>query len=61
MKNPTLYEDKAKDIFPETTKDDKVSHGFGMANMQRVVAQYDGTMHTMIENGFFTISFTLKL
>ncbi len=61
VKNPTLYEGKAKDIFPGTTKDDKVSHGFGMANMQRVVAQYDGTMHTMIENGFFTISFTLKL
>lgn len=61
VKNPTLYKGKAEDIFLETTKDDKISHGFGLANMQRVVEQYDGTMHTMIGNGFFTISFTLKL
>lgn len=61
IKNPTLYGDTAEDIFPETSKDDKVSHGFGLANMQKVVEQYEGTMHTKIENGFFTISFTLKL
>lgn len=61
IKNPTLYSDTAEDIFPETSKDDKVSHGFGLANMQKVVEQYEGTMHTKIENGFFTISFTLKL
>ena len=61
IKNPTLYGDTAEDIFTETSKDDKVSHGFGLANMQKVVEQYEGTMHTKIENGFFTISFTLKL
>ena len=61
IKNPTLYSYTAEDIFPETSKDDKVSHGFGLANMQKVVEQYEGTMHTKIENGFFTISFTLKL
>ena len=61
IKNPTLYDDTAEDIFPETSKDDKVSHGFGLANMQKVVEQYEGTMHTKIENGFFIISFALKL
>lgn len=61
IKNPTALKGSAKDIFPKTSKPDKLSHGFGFSNMQHVVNKYDGTMHTLIEDGFFTLSITLKL
>ena len=50
-----------KDFFPKTSKPDKLSHGFGFSNMQHIVNKYNGTMHTLLEDGFFTLSITLKL
>ncbi len=61
IKNPTAIKGYAKDIFPKTSKPDKLSHGFGFYNMQHIVNKYDGTIHTLIEDGFFTLSITLKL
>ncbi len=61
VKNPTLITERLKDEFPETSKPDKISHGFGFSNMQTVVNKYGGTLHTQAEGGFFTLSITLKL
>lgn len=61
IKNPTVLERCEKDFFPETSKSDKSSHGFGFSNMQYIVNKYDGSMHTLLENGVFTLSITLKL
>ncbi len=61
IKNPTALEGYAKDVFPKTSKSDKLSHGFGLSNIQHTVKKYDGTVHTLIEDGFFTLSVTLKL
>lgn len=61
IKNPTVLEGYAKDVFPKTSKFDKLSHGFGLSNIQHAVKKYDGTVHTLIEDGFFTLSVTLKL
>lgn len=61
VKNPTLITERIKDEFPETSKPDKISHGFGFSNMQTVVNKYGGTLHTLAEGGFFTLSITLKL
>lgn len=61
IKNPTALEGYAKDVFPKTSKSDKLSHGFGLSNIRHTVKKYDGTIHTLIEDGFFTLSVTLKL
>ncbi len=61
VKNPTSITDSFKDVFPETSKPDKISHGFGFSNMQTVVNKYGGTLHTLAEGGSFTLSITLKL
>lgn len=61
IKNPTVLESCEKDFFPKTSKPDKLSHGFGFSNMQHIVNKYNGTMHTLLEDGFFTLSITLKL
>lgn len=61
MKNPTLHKGQAKDIFPQTTKSDKSSHGFGLENIRKVVCRYDGIVHTSIDNGWFTIDVSLKI
>lgn len=61
IKNPTTLEGYAKDVFPKASKSDKLSHGFGLSNIRHTVKKYDGTIHTLIEDGFFTLSVTLKL
>lgn len=61
IKNPTMLEGNEKDFFPKTSKSDNLSHGFGFSNIQYVVNKYEGTMHTLLEDGFFTLSITLKL
>ncbi len=61
IKNPTMLKGNEKDIFPKTSKSDNMSHGFGFSNIQYVVSKYEGTMHTLLEDGFFTLSITLKL
>lgn len=61
IKNPTALEGNEKDFFPKTSKSDTLSHGFGFSNIQYVVSKYEGTMHTLLEDGFFTLSITLKL
>lgn len=61
IKNPTILKGNEKDIYPKTSKSDNLSHGFGFSNIQYVVNKYEGTMHTLLEDGFFTLSVTLKL
>ncbi len=61
VKNPTIDTCYAKDILPMTTKSDKLYHGFGLSNIQYVVGKYNGTIHTLVENGFFTLSLDFVL
>lgn len=61
IKNPTSLDGFAKDVFPESSKSDKLSHGFGFSNMQHIVNKYNGIMHTLVEDGYFTLSITLNI
>ncbi|MDE6203392.1 MAG: GHKL domain-containing protein, partial [Lachnospiraceae bacterium] len=36
----------------ETTKPDKVNHGIGLKNVQKIVEKYHGDMELLCEDGF---------
>ncbi|MDE6727528.1 MAG: GHKL domain-containing protein [Oscillospiraceae bacterium] len=61
VKNPTLQKGYAKNARHKTSKRDKIAHGFGLSNIQLVVKKYGGTMHTLLEDGMFTLSLTLSV
>lgn len=61
IKNPTVQTGYIEDILPKTSKPDKDLHGFGLPNIQRIVNKYDGTMHTLLKDGTFTLSLTLSV
>ena len=61
INNPTVQDGYAMDEIPKTSKHDRSSHGFGLSNIQRIVKKYNGTIHTLIENGVFTLSLTLSV
>lgn len=56
VKNPTADKRYFKDVFPPTTKLNKEGHGFGLSNIQYIVNKYGGTLHTLLEEGEFTLS-----
>ena len=37
-----------RDGLPETTKEDKANHGFGMLSIRYIVEKYGGTLHTFV-------------
>lgn len=37
-----------RDDLPETTKEDKANHGFGMLSIRYIVEKYGGTLHTFV-------------
>lgn len=45
----------------QTTKKDKISHGFGMLNMKKVVGKYEGYLQHHCENKEFNLSIMLKI
>lgn len=61
INNPTTQRGNFTDILPNTTKSDKESHGFGLSNIRRIVKKYNGTMHTLLKDGTFTLSLTLAV
>lgn len=45
----------------ETTKDDKIHHGFGINNIRNAVNRHNGTIDINNGNGLFCLNITLKL
>lgn len=56
IKNPTV--NNIADGKMATTKTDKTNHGFGLANIKRIVHKYNGYISTSCENNFFTLNIT---
>lgn len=46
---------------PETTKSDKLNHGFGLRNIEAAVRKYDGQLCVKCENMVFELSLTFKI
>ena len=40
---------------PQTTKSDKLSHGFGLKSMQSIVEKYKGTLHFSVRDHIFSV------
>ena len=47
--------------FPETTKKDKASHGFGLSNIRKVAQKYHGDMDIRQEEGSFILTVMLMV
>lgn len=45
-----------EDNLPQTTKDDKDAHGWGMKSMRLVVSRYGGAMHTNVRGNIFHLN-----
>ena len=46
---------------PETTKNDKEGHGFGLANIRKVAQKYYGDIDIEQENGSFKLTVMLMI
>jgi len=55
VNNPTDQELNLKNGIPETTKDDKANHGFGMYSIQRILQKNGGHMDVYNKDGIFHI------
>lgn len=51
---------KKQDEFPETDKEDKKSHGIGLANIKITAEKYQGTMDFKVNGRIFTLSVMMK-
>lgn len=47
-----------KDGLPITSKDDKLSHGFGMKSIKKIVEKYQGTINIEAEDNIFALTIT---
>ncbi|MBQ6996020.1 MAG: GHKL domain-containing protein [Lachnospiraceae bacterium] len=61
VKNSCMNEVVIRENRIETTKDNKESHGFGLANIERVTKKYDGNLQLSCENKMFTAQTILML
>lgn len=61
VKNSCMNEVVIRENRIETTKDKKESHGFGLANIERVTKKYNGNLQLSCENKVFTARATLML
>ncbi|MGG5315137.1 GHKL domain-containing protein [Enterococcus sp. AZ072] len=50
-----------EDGLPQTTKDDKESHGYGLKSISYIVNKYDGTMTISHENNWFSLKVLLPI
>lgn len=56
VKNPILENTTVKNAhLPETTKESKEKHGFGLRNVKETVKKNDGHMEIRIEDGWFEV------
>jgi len=60
VKNPTLNNVNNKNI-PQTTKPDKLYHGFGLQNIKDVVKKYNGVMKIENTDNCFILNLTLNI
>ena len=44
------------DGLPQTTKDDRANHGFGMRSMRAIAGRYGGTLHAGVEGDVFYLN-----
>lgn len=59
--NPVCQSVHIHDGAIETTKADKISHGFGLLNIKKAAEKYDGSMHPSIsDEGLFTLDIELR-
>ena len=49
------------DVLPETTKNDKALHGFGMRSIQFIAEKYDGIMSFQTEQDLFMLNICIPL
>lgn len=49
------YSLKLVDGLPETIKDDKNYHGYGMKSMKMIAEKYDGALNISVEDGMFIL------
>ena len=47
-----------RDGLPITSKDDKLSHGFGMKSIKKIVEKYQGTINIEAEDNIFALTIT---
>lgn len=57
------YEGAAVDIasLPQTTKKDKINHGYGLKSIRYAVEKYGGTMNCYTENAWFIVKILIPL
>lgn len=60
VRNPTS-DVRTYSGIPETTKRDKLNHGFGLRNIEATVKKYDGQLCVKCENRVFELSLTFKI
>lgn len=60
LKNPADKKLNSKDGIPQTVKNDKENHGYGMYSVQKVVSNYDGYMNFRTENNTFILTIGLN-
>lgn len=60
VRNPTS-DVRTYSGIPETTKSDKLNHGFGLRNIEATVKKYDGQLCVKCENMVFELSLTFKI
>lgn len=56
ISNTCISSDKELNLFPETTKDNKQLHGWGLPSVKDTVEKYNGTMECICEENEFTVS-----
>ena len=56
IENPCEGELEFVDGLPETTKQDKASHGFGVRSMRNTAERYGGTLTTLVQDGSFHVN-----
>lgn len=56
ISNTCVYSDKQYNLIPETTKDNKQLHGWGLPSVKDTVEKYNGTMECIREENEFTVS-----
>lgn len=61
IENPFIGTLTFVDGLPETTKNDKRYHGFGMKSIQMIVEKYNGYLAVNADKGLFTLNILLPL
>ena len=60
VSNPVVEDIDIKHNIPETTKDDRVHHGYGLLSLNKIVKKYDGAVNLSCEDRVFTVAIDLS-